>query len=152
MNAGNDRRIRRHSGFEVVLGFVIVAIREGYPDSDSARHMVTQLLGEAQIENGEPGSNNGRIIAIEPVVVDRAHAQRSAPAAPGRQRQAGIGNKVRRAVHINAMVAALEEGVSRSWSCRHSATGGASARPRPWLRIHRRGSGPLNSKLPSSGM
>src|SRR5690242_18997888 len=106
MNPSDSRSIRRHAGFEVVLGFVIVAIRKVIQAEIQFDNMV-DLFGQTQIEHGEPGGRDGRVIAIQAIVVDRAHAKRSAPSVPGGKRHGGIGNEMRRAIYVHAMVASL---------------------------------------------
>src|SRR5437773_110893 len=44
---------------------------------------------------------DGGILAIEPVMIDRPHPHRSAPALPRRDRQARIGHEMRRAADVN---------------------------------------------------
>ncbi len=85
-------------------------------------------------------------------MVDGAHPQRSAPTAPVRERQTGVSDEVGRAIDIDAMIAAFEKGigdfgqaaVQRKMARQIETEAFASY---PYARL-----GPLNSKLPSSGI
>src|SRR5262249_2128871 len=69
------------------------------------------LLHHSEIEYRVPRRDNSRVIAIEPIVVDRAHAQRTAPAMPSRQRESGVRDEMRSAVYINAMITASKKSI-----------------------------------------
>src|SRR5437764_15221161 len=72
MNTSDDWRVRCHSRFEVVLGFVVIAVEE-IAKPQIQFDTVTELLGERQIEDSTSRGNNGRIVRIQPVMVDGTH-------------------------------------------------------------------------------
>ena len=123
VNARDHRREGRDARFEVVLRLVVIAVGQVI-EAEIQLDAAAELPGEAEIEDGVAGGDDRGIVAIEPVVIDGAHAERAAPAVPAGQRQGGVGDEVRRAIHIDAMIAAPEESVARSWSGRRSARGG----------------------------
>lgn len=58
------------------------------------------------------GSNNRWVFSVQPVVVYRTHAQRTAPTVPSCHRQRGVRNKMGSTIDVHAMVTALEKGIS----------------------------------------
>ena len=72
MNTRDDWCIRCHSRFEVVLGFVVIAVEE-ITEPQIQLDAVSELSGKPQIEDSTSRGNNGRIVRIQPVVVDSTH-------------------------------------------------------------------------------
>lgn len=101
MNSRHYRCIRRDSRFEIVLGFVVVAVQEvvqAKVEFDSARN----LLRQSKIEDGMARCNNSRVIAIKPIVINGAHSKRATPAMPGSERERRVRHEVRGAVHVES--------------------------------------------------
>src|SRR5690349_12983449 len=110
MNASDYRGDGRDARFEVVLRFVVIAVQEVI-DAEIQLDGVVELLGDAGIENGESGGDDGRILAIQAIVVDCAHAERAAPAVIAGEDQTRVGDEMRSAIDVNAMIAAAKEGI-----------------------------------------
>src|SRR5262249_10385052 len=63
----------------------------------------------AEVKNCVTGGGDRRVIAIQTVVIDSAHTERSAPAVPGTYCEGGIGHEMGSAIDVNPMIATLEK-------------------------------------------
>src|SRR5215472_3493828 len=79
VDAGDDRRQRGHARVEVVLGFEVVAVGQ-VVEAQVEVDALADGAGEAEVENRMAGGDDRRVVAVEAVVIDGAHAQRPAPA------------------------------------------------------------------------
>ena len=111
VDSGDDGGIRGNARFKVVLRLVVVAAGE-VVEGKVELNDVVDSLGDAEVEDGVPGGRNGRVITIEAVVVECAHARSPAPAARGRERERGVGYEMSSAVYVDAGITAAEEGIA----------------------------------------
>src|SRR5712692_3306210 len=111
VNAGDTWSYRSNARIEVVLSLVIIAIGqviECQTQLDSAANRP----GKTQVKDRVTRRNNGRVLANQPVMVDRPHFDQPVPTMPRCEDQPGVRHKVRRAVHINTVIASSIKGVA----------------------------------------
>lgn len=101
MNSEFRFRRRGHARLKIILGLV-EALVVHVVDGEIKIHAVANPLGRAQIENIQTGGFGNRgVCAIQYVIADVTIAKGPVESVPTRQREAGVCDRVRSAVHVD---------------------------------------------------
>src|SRR5262245_16150924 len=96
-----DRLLAGRSRFEVVLRLPVTPVGE-VVDRQVELHTAPDPPRDSQIEGCVAAGDDGGIFAVEAIVIDGAHPERSTPSSPVGEREARVGDEMRRTVDINA--------------------------------------------------
>src|SRR4051794_26426016 len=108
MNASQDWRVRCHAGLKIVLRLVIASVRQ-IVEAEIQFDATVYPFRDAEIEDRMPRGRYRGIVPVEAIMIDRAHPERAAEPMPTGQRDSGVRNKMRRAVHVHPVIATPEE-------------------------------------------